>query len=50
MESAFIAIYCKSVFNVANQEIDLLNIVISKIFLNRVITKVIIQLEKQEST
>ena len=29
---------------------DLLNIVISKIFLNRVITKVIIQLEKQEST
>ena len=29
---------------------DLLNIVISKIFLNRVITIVIIQLEQQEST
>ncbi len=34
-----------------NITFDLLNIVIiSKIFLNRVITKVIIQLEKQEST
>ena len=37
-------------FYVANQEIDLLNIVISKNLSKRVITKVIIQLREQEST
>ena len=43
-----IAIHCESVFNVVNQEIDLLNIVISNLS-KRVITKVIIQ-ESKEST